>query len=336
MESSKVQRALSLAALLIISLANTPVLARPDYSAVVSFGDSLSDSGNLLALTGTVPQSPYVAGRFSNGPVAVEYLASSLNKPLDNRAFGGATTGLFNGPMDFDGNGGFTGELVQASGVYTGVKGQVQDYVSLHAGSVDGNALYVVWAGANDFEYLGATEAVAASAISNLLASVTSLYGAGARHFLLPNLPDLGLTPLALASEGVFPGAAADATAFSESFNFFLGASYGALQAQLGDAFFITFDVMNVQRIVAANPAQFGFSNVTTPCFGGDPSNLSPAVCDDVTGVFYWDRLHPTTAAHALLGQQMLAAVPEPATSLMMVLGGFALLGLHRRKMHTS
>src|SRR5919108_3147959 len=64
------------------------------YTTVVMFGDSLSDNGNLLALTGgAVPASPYFAGRFSNGPVWVERLASALDVPLVNFAVGGALTG---------------------------------------------------------------------------------------------------------------------------------------------------------------------------------------------------------------------------------------------------
>jgi len=198
---------------------------------------------------------------------------------------------------------------------------------------VDSNALYVVWAGANDFEYLGATEAVAAATIGNLVTSVATLYGAGARNFLLPNLPDLGITPLALAD----PTNAWLATALSEGFNTGLSQAYAGLQWTLNDPTLslITFDVMARQRAVAFNPAAFGFSNVTTPCYAGAPGGPGDpvaALCTDATGYFYWDRLHPTTAAHALLGSQMLAAVPEPASLLLMAVGTLALLGLSSRR----
>ena len=62
------------------------------FSSVVVFGDSLSDNGNVFAATGFFPPAPY-AQRFSNGPVAVEYMASALGLPLVNYAHGGATTG---------------------------------------------------------------------------------------------------------------------------------------------------------------------------------------------------------------------------------------------------
>ena len=65
------------------------------FTSVIVYGDSLSDNGNLYALTGQ-PPAPYYNGRFSNGPVAVEYLASTLGVPLSDFAWGGATTGIGN------------------------------------------------------------------------------------------------------------------------------------------------------------------------------------------------------------------------------------------------
>ncbi|WP_416666620.1 SGNH/GDSL hydrolase family protein [Egbenema bharatensis] len=68
---------------------------------VIAFGDSTTDIGNSFLLTaGLLPPSPpYAEGRFSNGPVAVEFLADSLGLNLDlttNFAVGGATTGRTN------------------------------------------------------------------------------------------------------------------------------------------------------------------------------------------------------------------------------------------------
>ena len=59
-------------------------------SRLVVFGDSLSDNGNLFRLIGE-PQPPYFDGRFSNGPTYAEQLAASLDVPLQDLAFGGAT-----------------------------------------------------------------------------------------------------------------------------------------------------------------------------------------------------------------------------------------------------
>ena len=70
------------------------------YPAIYSFGDSLSDVGNVdLATGGIEPASPYVDGQFSNGPVWAQDLAGKLGLPAlipslaggTDYAFGGAT-----------------------------------------------------------------------------------------------------------------------------------------------------------------------------------------------------------------------------------------------------
>jgi phospholipase/lecithinase/hemolysin len=46
-------------------------------------------------------------------------------------------------------------------------------------------------------------------------------------------------------------------------------------------------------------------------------------VCSRPQSYLFWDGIHPTSSAHALLGEAMLRAalVPEPATLALMVLG---------------
>ena len=72
------------------------------YPAIYSFGDSLSDVGNLSAATaGTIPLPGfYYNGRFSNGPNWLDDLSAKLGLSTgpallggDNFAVGGAQTG---------------------------------------------------------------------------------------------------------------------------------------------------------------------------------------------------------------------------------------------------
>ena len=291
------------------------VLPPPSFSSLVVFGDSLSDNGNLFALdSGAYPAAPYWNGRFSNGPVAVERLASGLGlsgAQFQNLAIGGARTGL-------------TGSGDGLAGKATGMLSQLAQFGGAPANS---GALYVVWGGANDMRdglAAGTDAAVNASmttAITNLTTIIGALHAAGARNFLLPNLPDLGLTPEA-RSHGA---AAAGAASFvSGLFNQQLSAAYGAMAQAWTDEHFYYFNAMGAQQAITLGAPGNGFSNVESAC-------LSTAGCNPAT-YLYWDSIHPTSATHAILGAQMLAAVPEPQAMLLMAAGLLVLLGVRQRQ----
>jgi cholinesterase len=296
--------------LAVASLAST-VLGE-QYSSVVVYGDSLSDNGNLFAATsGTIPPNPlYYNGRRSNGPVAVEYLAASLGAPLVDFAWIGATTGVGN-----YGDGGTVTSLglfnlPGMTTTYTATKGSLGPFIS--------NGLFVVWGGPNDIlapSPLDATPAdIISRAVANELAIVADLKGLGAKKILVPGMPDLGLTPY---FQSLGPVTAAQGTAFADAFN-------AGLQAQLPSDV-IYFDTASLLRSVVANPGAYGFTNAT------DAYLASPSG-DPNTYVFY-DDFHPTTAIDAILAQGFeTAAVPEPATILLLGVGLGCLAIWQRRK----
>ena len=301
---------LSYAAAALLAVASVPAAA---YSDLYVFGDSLSDNGNLYALTSnTVPPSPYFQGRFSNGPVAVEVLATGLGATLHDLAVAGAQTST----------------LGQIAG--TGMTSQLTNYSTLLAGAgADPNALYFVWGGANDLRAAGAAAGAAiAPTIGNLTNIVSSLYNLGARDFLLPNLPDLGLTPEAIENGAAFAGAS---SFLSETFNTNLAAAYSGLATLLPGVKFTYFDAMAAQRTIVAGVGTNGFTNVTERCFDTRDAQ-AVTLCATPDTYLSWDNIHPTAAAHALLGSQMLAAVPEPTTMLMMSAGLLVLIGASRRR----
>src|SRR5215216_6220032 len=85
---------------LLFALGSAASARAEPITQIVVFGDNLSDTGNVFAGTGT-PPAPYHAGRYSNGPVWVEHLATKLGVagPTPsllggtNYAFGGAESG---------------------------------------------------------------------------------------------------------------------------------------------------------------------------------------------------------------------------------------------------
>jgi len=84
---------------------------------------------------------------------------------------------------------------------------------------------------------------------------------------------------------------------------------------------------------ITANPGKYGFTNTTQGCF--DPYASSPDfsnVLGGCAGYLYFDNVHPTTAGHALLADAFAAAVPEPQTWALLLLGLAAVAGLQRRR----
>ena len=256
------------------------------FTKLVVLGDSLSDTGNVYAVTaGTVPASPpYYAGRFSNGPVWVEYLADALDLEAINHAYGGAKTDHGN---LFDGLGGMD------------FPGLADEIVTLLAqpGGTDPDGLYVVWAGANDFRAAlarGTTPDMLAI-IGNIVNAVGTLSFSGAQHIVVPNLPDLGLTP-----EGRASGIAPLLTLLSATFNTNLQA---ALAAHAPDA--VVIDIFRLMDQTVNDPSEYGFTNVTTPCL------TSAGVCAAPEEYLFWDHIHPTTHGHAVLADKFAKAINQ-------------------------
>jgi len=283
----------------IVFFALTLTVSAASYSGVVVYGDSLSDNGNLFAAVGQ-PGPPYFNGRASNGPVAVEGLAANLGVPLHDLAFGGATTGIGN-HLD-------PGGTATSVGAF-GLPGMTTLYNATKAAvvPVDPSSLFVIWGGPDDFFSRSPLDATfpdtANRAVDNIIAIATGLQGIGAQHILVVGMPDLGLTPDFLAQG---PQAAAGASLVSKYFN-------DQLVSKLpgGVAFFNTSLLLHT---VAANPAAYGFTNVTDPCF----NQSQGTVCATPDQYLFWDADHPTSAGHQILADQFTvaaAAIPEPATA---------------------
>jgi len=302
-----------------------PASATP-WTTLVVFGDSLSDMGNAFALSGGLfPPSPPYAERFSNGPVAAEYLAGHLGVPLTrssaggtNFAVGGATTGLLN--YNFEIN--FPAGINQVGALKnSGIAGQIGQFAASNPVFDPAHTLFMVWGGPDDLFLAQATNtdliAAATQAVNNLAGDVLGLAQLGAQHFLVPNMPDLGRVPEAIA---LGPLAQAQLEQLSLGFNGGLATAMGEVEDLFGldVRVFDTFAFMNRNL---DDPTSAGFTDTTTPCI------TTPAVLIGCTGFVFFDNDHPTTAAQALLGSGFATAVPLPAP-LALVLGGIALLAL--------
>lgn len=281
-------------------------------TSVVVYGDSLSDNGNLYAASGGTqpPSPPYYAGRRSNGPVAVEYLAQALGVPLHDFAWSGATTGIGN-----YGDGGTTTSFGAMN-----LPGMLTEFSSTSA-LVPGfaGALFVVWGGPNDVLAPSPLDTTPqqriARSVSDLITIVVGLEGLGATNILVPGMPDLGLTPYGQSLGAV---TAAQLSAYTDAFNAALVASLPA-----GVRY---FDTAAFLRSVVANPSAYGLTNVTDGCFNGT------TVCANPDQYLFFDDFHPTTAADRYAAAGFASTVPEPASWVLMAAGLFALRLVRRQR----
>ena len=295
--------------LLVLLAALTGVAQAGAFSYVAVFGDSLSDNGNLYAATG-YPPAPYYNGRMSNGPVAVENMAADLKSPLADYAWIGATTGIGN-VVD--------GGTATSYGAY-GLPGMLTSFAAVAPSLPDkSSALFVLWGGPNDLLSDLSDPALLPGAIAAAVANISDmallLEAMGAQHILVPNMPDLGLTPRLLADG---PAASAEATEVTDLFNALLATSLPPGVTIFNTAGFL--------RNVDSNPAAYGFTNVTDPCFNG------VTVCADPNQYLFWDDIHPTAAADVFLGAEFAAAGPEPSTSVLVFAGLCAFAAAVRRR----
>ena len=158
--------------------------------------------------------------------------------------------------------------------------------------------------------------ALIAQGVGNIVSAIQSLAAEGAMHFLIPNMANLGATPAFLGNGSL--------TALTLGFNAALAGALTALDQVLA-AEITQFDTFGALNDLIQNPAGYGLTNVTDQCV----QHLVDGLCNPNTWL-YWDSVHPTTAAHAILGARLAAAVPEPG-SMLLIATALLLLGTRRR-----
>ena len=251
------------------------------FTDLVVFGDSLSDVGNISQATGGFsPGQNYWNGRFSNGPVYAETLATGLGLPPITRSTAGGNDFAYGGAQT-SGTGGLYGFFIQD------IDEQVTQF--LGARTANDTTLYVVFAGANDLINGQTNVNVPVNRLSN---EMGRLFSDGARKFLVFNLPPLGYTPRFNGNASTFN----QYNAISHQFNTALATALTSFQTSNPAVTLYRFDVEALFTQALTNPAAFGLVNVTSP---------SQAV-PDPNQYLFWDDLHPTATVHAILGQWAL------------------------------
>jgi phospholipase/lecithinase/hemolysin len=268
--------------------------------------------------------------------------AVSASSP--NYAVGGAMTGTRSlGSAPISGNYSWAiDDPLGLQGLYpavqnTGLDAQVALFatrVGTGAVSFDpATTLFSVWGGANDI-FLGINltakgemidfDGLVISAASNVANRIGELASLGGTHFLVINLPDLGLTPFAIA---LGPATQAMLTGISEGFNLALESALANFDGSGLDI--IEFDAFSeFQALIASAEAQ-GFIT-DEPCFDGVAS--LPTVLGGCPGYVYFDPVHPTTYSHSLIAASLYRSLPEPSIPALLVAALFAISPARRKR----
>ena len=311
--------AVALSALAVSSLAQNRT-----FTNQYTFGDSLSDSGNIFAATSALgapnPPPPYFQGRFSNGRVFSELLGNNLAlavtapssvKSSLNFAFGGATAGG-------------SSTLPPAMAIQLGL-------FQARAIAPAKTDLFTVLFGANDLIPVLTAPTTAtnpanidtagASAAVTVAGGVQTLVGLGAKNIVVGGLPSLGSTPRSVAagSTGTAFGLRAS-TAFNNELTSRLRTIVGGAAA--ADVNLVYIDLQGALDRIVLDHRALGYTNVTSFVIapaaaggGGDPNNY-----------VFFDDIHPTAKTHALLANAIVETLnPEPVIGFSATLGGAAL-----------
>lgn len=291
------------------------------FSEIVVFGDSLSDVGNIASRTEDeigvrYPSSfvNYTDGRFTNGKdtspkakkvfgvwheqLAKTYLgiapATASEDGGRDYAFGGAKTidgstdrALFSDPL-FD----------QKLSIQIDDMGkQVADYLAKSLPPADG--LFIVWGGGNDL-FDNPDSATVTQTANNVSGLVTKLAQAGARFFIVPNVPPLGLVPNYKDN----PDKAAQLNQASSDYRTLLGTVLDRTEAALASqGITITIyrlDIFSAFMHFVENPAGWGFTNIT---------DSSQGIAGSASKYLFWDGIHPTTVGHAYIAAAAYALI---------------------------
>jgi phospholipase/lecithinase/hemolysin len=148
--------------------------------------------------------------------------------------------------------------------------------LSQHGGKADPNALYVIEGGGNDIldTTSGSPDALGFKIAVALAGSELILRQAGARHFVIPNLFNVGLLPAGQANAAFDLQASLAANKY---LNDFLG-----LEDALEGIHILRLDVFSLLQSLVTDKTHYGFTNVTSPC-------LTTTICADPDHTYFWD-----------------------------------------------
>jgi phospholipase/lecithinase/hemolysin len=305
-------------------------------------------NGTILSLnhsgTTAFPAPPNVDGRASNGLLAHEYLWSLFNPTSPgltpslsggtNYAISGTTTGVVN----FNTISPVVPDNVKNSFIDHGGALKLEHFLPDKPTFNPSTSLFYIWAFPNDvLNWLTTAQLsggngldsgtvtglppntigsdatsialLVTNSVQNVETLITTLSNHGATQFLVPNMVDLGMTPLFRSNPN--PGRAPMMSQLTSLYNTSLANMLHNLSATLPDIDIMEAKVDTLLGRVFRDPDFYGFENVTDSCL----DIMTGDVCADPERWLFWDYFHPTTAVQRSFGYEyynLASEVPAP------------------------
>ena len=285
--------------------------ARADFTEIVVFGDSLSDTGNLASVNNGFPNPPFYAGsRVSNGPVAVEGLAEKMGLSAE------PSLHLVAG----SGGGNFAVAGARAGGSEPiDLAMQVGAYLLQVGGIASAETLYVMFIGGNDVRDArdvphSEAKIILSAATDVIDQQLRTIIAAGAQHIMVVNAPDIGRIPETslLAAQIGNKHLARKASRRSEMFNRQLHRIVRQIEHDSG-LDLVLFDLDAYLEKILNNAYAYGFSNTQDACFSTQTFVFNPD-CESGQRFdqhLFFDEIHPSARSHERLSRALYAEVPQ-------------------------
>uniref|UniRef100_A0ACD5YEE2 Uncharacterized protein n=1 Tax=Avena sativa TaxID=4498 RepID=A0ACD5YEE2_AVESA len=307
-----------------------PAVAAPlKFPALLAFGDSVADTGNNNYVRTIIRANfpPYgkdfpghkATGRFSDGKVSVDFLASALGvkellPPYLNKGL--SLEELKTGVSFASAGSGYDNATCRTMSALT-MERQLelfQEYKAKVGGTIPDKALYIMVWGSNDIvEHFTFADGLTAAQYSDIMVHraisyVQSLANLGAKRIALTGAPPVGCVPSQrMIAGGIRKQCATDRNQLAILFNRKAREEMAKLSAKLPGVTLVYIDLYGILADVVERHEQLGFKNSKDACCGyiglaaAVLCNFASPLCPDPSKYVFWDSYHPTEAAYKVI-----------------------------------
>ncbi|WVZ58021.1 hypothetical protein U9M48_008335 [Paspalum notatum var. saurae] len=308
-----------------------PVVAPggPKIPALLAFGDSIVDTGNnnYLSTMAKANFPPYgreypshkATGRFSDGKITVDFLASALGlketlPPYLNKNL--TMEDLKSGVSFASAASGYNNATCQTSSTMT-IERQLQLFAEYKAkvGAIPDRALFLVCSGSNDIvQHFTLVDGMTSPEYAEMMARRAislveeTLIGEGARQIALTGAPPVGCVPSQRRTAGgVRKQCATDRNQLALMFNRKLSQEVAKLAARHRGVNIFYADLYSILADVVERYQALGFKNGRDSCCGytglavGPLCNAGSHLCPEPSEYVFWDSFHPTERAYKVM-----------------------------------